>query len=103
MHIYNVYFTNCQIRDKIKKINVTVKVKLFTCSNQCYEFFVCCGNCSEGLTQLYLKEHSNFLLIQSAFNYFAKNKLKCLNAPTREDPGPKVQKIEKLTSKSAQI
>ena len=45
------------------------------------------------VNQLCLKEHSNFLLIQSAFNYFAKNKLKCLNAPTCEDPDPKVQKI----------
>ena len=33
------------------------------------------------VNQLCLEGHSNFfLIIQSAFNYFTKNELKCLNA-----------------------
>ena len=61
--------------------NFTAKAKLFACSNQRYASL--CGNCSEGLTQLKcavnqlcLEEHFNFLLIlQSAFNCFAKKNL----------------------------
>ena len=47
--------------------------------------FVCFEDCSEGLNQLCLQGHCNFLLIfQSAFNCFAKNALKLLNAPKPE-------------------
>ena len=59
-------------------------------------------NFKYAVNQLCLEEHSNFLLIiQSAFNYFAKNELKRLNAPKLEDPGPMVKKIQKLTGKSS--
>ena len=40
------------------------------------------------VNQLCLEGHSNFsLIIQSAFNGFAKNELKCLNAPKLKNLG----------------
>ena len=39
------------------------------------------------VNQLCLEGHFNFSLIQSAFNDFAKNELKCLNAPKLKNLG----------------
>ena len=44
--------------------------------------------------QFYFKRHSKFLvIIQYAFNCFAKNVTYHLNAPKHEDPAPMSQKI----------
>ena len=76
--------------------NVTVKINLFTCSNERYAFLSAVEtvlkhspNFKCGVNQLCLEGHSNFsLIIQSAFNYFAKNdELKRLNALKLENLG----------------
>ena len=90
-------------------LNDAAKAKLLACLNQRSVFLQAVEtvmtdspnlNCS--LNQLCLKEHSNFaFIINCAFNCFAKNKLKRLNAPKHEDPRPMARKFHKLTSKTA--
>ena len=81
--------------------NVIARAKLFTCSNQRYAFLCAVEtvmkdslnfNCA--INQICMVGHFNFLYnIQSAFNCFAKSKIKYFNAPKLENLKPMVQKI----------
>ena len=89
--------------------NDAAKAKLFACLNQRPAFLQAVEtvvkdspNFRSTVNQLCLKGHSNFaFMINCAFNCFAKNELKRLNAPKHEDPRPMARKFRKLTSKTA--
>ena len=90
-------------------LNVAEKAKLFACLNQRSAFLQAVEtvvkdspNFRSVVNQLCLKGHSNFaFIINCAFNCFAKNELKRLNAPKYEDPRPMARKFRILTSRTA--
>ena len=92
-------------------LNIAEKAKLFACLNQRSAFLQAVEtvvkdspNFRSVVNQLCLKEHSNFaFIINCAFNCFAKNELKRLNAPKYEDPRPMARKFCILTSRTAKI
>ena len=80
------------------------KSKLFACQNQRSAFVQAILTVAHksALNQICTLGHYNFVLIvQTAFYCFAKNELKRLNAPKRDDPGPMSRKVRKFTNKSA--
>ena len=85
------------------------KSKLFAFPNQRLAFVHAVTNsfslsCGSVIDQVCSAGHSNFsLIVQSAFNCFAKNELKRFNAPKHEEPDLKSRKIRKITSNSTKI
>ena len=65
------------------------KSKLFACRNQRSAFVQAILTVARkrALNQICTLGH-NFVIVQTAFNCFAKNEQKRLNAPKRDDPGP---------------